>query len=257
MKASLKVDKPLPAPHLDESAKDSSIELHHHSISEIMGAPPTKSIAMGSGIILILLITLLTGSLFVYYPDTIRTNATVYGQTPVAIITSPESGRITGKSELSSRQTAQKDETILYVENSTTGETFPVVIPMTGILEIKPLVRIRKNVFRNDTIGYIWAEKSAPVVCIFHLTNTVAGNVQPGQKIRVFMDSEDAKSFIEAEISEKSNSEIANKTQFIALLPTQQEGEDLRGAINVSTEIIVGKKSLFHQLINPFRGLKK
>jgi hypothetical protein len=234
------------------------IELHHHAIEEIMGAPPMKSIATGSGIVLILLLVLFAASMFVYSPVTVRANAVIYGQRPLAVLTARQSGQVIFPDEVPGERIAGQGKSIFCIKPNTGEEIIPFVAPLSGIFEVNPLVRIQKIVSQNDTVGFIWGEKPAPVICILQLPNTEAQNVPLGQKIRIFTDTNESKNFIELEISEKSNLLTTSHTQFIAILNDRQLQEnDFRGKTDVFAEIIIGKKSLFQQLINPFRGLKK
>ena len=232
------------------------VELHHHSIQEIMGAPPAKSIAFGSGIILMIFMVLLICSMFIYFPEVIRVEAILHGQTPVATLTAPETGKIIFENDYSDKQFVQKDETILYIKDNQAGESIPVNVSSSGIFQINPLVRIKQSVFLNDTIGFLWSENYIPTVCVIELPAGIARRVQAQQKIRIFIDENDHKNFIETEIRE-SHSTSVNQTQFIAVLTSQQLDEkNIYGTVLASAEIITGQKNLFNQLINPFRGLK-
>jgi hypothetical protein len=234
------------------------IELHHSSIEEIMGTPPVKSIAIGSGLIFVLLLILFAISLVVYTPSIIRINAAIHGQTPLAVLIASQTGRLIFPDGMPNRQIVQRGDTLFLIGKEDSEDCISVSAPATGIFELNPLVRIRENVSQNDTLGYIWSEKNMPVVCILQLPNTDVRNVQTGQHIRIFMDAYDSKNFIETEISEKSNLSTTSQTQIIALLTEKQLHKNaIRGVINVSVEITTGKQSLFQQLINPFRGLKK
>lgn len=238
--------------------KPEKIELHHPAIEEIMGAPPVKSIAAGSGIVFILLLVLFTASMFVYTPVTVRTNAVIYGQTPLAVLTAPQSGQVVFRDEAPDEKNIRQGDTIFCINPNTGEKRIPAVAPATGIFEVNPLVRIRKNVSQNDTVGFIRSEEPATVVCILQLTNADAQNVRMGQKIHILTDINESGNFIEAEISEKSNVSTTSHTQFIAILSGLHSREnDFRGVTEASAQIITGKKSLFQQLINPFRGLKK
>lgn len=237
--------------------KTEKIELHHHSIEEIMGAPPAKSIAWGSGTTLIILLVLLTGSVFINTPDTIQVNGVIYGQIPIEVLTASTSGQIIFQQDVSNKQVVQKGEALYYIKRNTTEPTIPVVASSTGILQINPLAHIRKNVFQNDTIGYIWNEQQTPVVCVLDLPSAIAQKIQIGQQIRVSMNIRDTEVFMYVEIKEKSDRMVTNQTQLIALLSDQQQGENLRGTLPIYTELTIGEKNLFRQLINPFRGLKK
>lgn len=241
--------------NIDMEGEMEKIELYHHSIEEIMGAPPAKSIAWGSGLILMIILVLLTGSVFINSPDYIRVDGVVYGETPITVLTAPVSGQIVFSRDASSKQRVQKNELIFQIEEYATKQTVPIIASLAGVFKINPLVRIRKNVFQNDTIGTIWSEKPAPVVCILELPNAVAQKVKTGQLIRVFTDPGD-KNFMEAEIRGKTDQAVTSQTQFIAVLLDQSD-EDIQGTLTVCAEVIIGEKNLFQQLVNPFRGLRK
>jgi hypothetical protein len=222
------------------------IELHHHSIEEIMGTPPTRGITLGSGIIFIIFLFLLVGSMLIYIPDTIRVSAVIHGQTPIAVLTAPETGRIIFQTKTLNKQIVGKNEIFFYIEENATEQCTPVTIPVAGIFELNPLMRIRETVFQNDTIGYIWNEKLAPVVCVFQLSDIIAQNIQPKQKICVFPDTNEPKNFIEMELKEKTNWGSTNQTQFIAILPEQQlYGKGIHGIIHGEAEITIKGKNLF------------
>jgi hypothetical protein len=235
------------------------IELHHHTFDEIMGTPPVRSITKGSGMILILLMVLLVASQFVYTPSILRTNAVIYGQTPLAVLKVPQSGFIVFQDEIPSKWNIIKDDTVCSIQLLTFEEEFiHVLAPLKGVFEINPLVKIRKNVVQNDTIGIIWNETPSLVVCVLQLPNVDALNVHIGQKIRVFINVNESKDLFEAEISEKTKMNTSSYTQLIAILNgIHFQENDFRGVIDASVEIITGQKNLFQQLINPFRGLKK
>lgn len=234
------------------------IELHHSSIEEIMGTPPVKSITVGSGLIFVLLLILFAASLVVYTPFVIRMNAVIHGQIPLAVLTAGQTGKLLFSSdEIPAEHIVRQGDTLFQIKKDALEDCLSVVAPVTGIFEMNPLARIRKNVHQYDTLGYIWSEKAMPVVCTLQLPDTDAQNVRIGQVIRIFMDTCDSKKFIEAEISEKSGMATTNQTQIIAV-PTDKSLHEntIRGIIHVSVEITTGKQSLFHQLINPFRGLR-
>jgi hypothetical protein len=234
------------------------IELHHHSIEEIMGTPPVKSVAVGSGLIFLLLLILLAASLSVYTPSIIRTEAAIHGQMPLAVLTASQEGRLLFPNEIQGGQIVRQGDTLFLIARDATEESSYIVAPATGIFEVNPLARIRGNVSQNDTIGYIRSKKNMPVVCTLQLPDMDARNVRTGQPIRIFVDACDSKNFIEAEISEISNMATTNRTQIIAVLTDKHLHESvIRGVIHVSAEITTGRQCLFHQLINPFRGLKK
>jgi hypothetical protein len=236
------------------------IELHHHSIEEIMGTPPVKSIAVGSGLILLLMLILLAASLAVYTPSIIHAEAAIHGQMPLAVLTASQEGHLIFTNKIhAGQQIVQQGDTILLIAKDANGEdAIPLLAPATGIFEVNPLARIRKNVSQNDTVGYIRNIKNIPVVCSLQLPDTDARNVRTGQPIRIFMDDGNSRNFIEAEITEISSMATTNRTQIIAVLTDKHLHENLiRGVIHASAEITTGRQSLFHQLINPFRGLKK
>jgi hypothetical protein len=234
------------------------IELHHHSIEEIMGTPPVKSVAVGSGLIFLLMLILLAASLAIYTPSIIRTEAAIHGQMPLAVLTASQEGRLLFTNEIRAGQIVQQGDTILRIAKNANEKAIPLLAPATGIFEVNPLARIRGNVSQNDTIGYIQNKKNIPVVCSLQLPDTEVQNVRTGQPIRIFIDDCNSKNFIEAEITEISGMATTNRTQIIAVLTDKHLHENtIRGVIHVSAEITTGRQSLFHQLINPFRGLKK
>jgi hypothetical protein len=235
------------------------IELHHHSIEEIMGTPPVKSVAVGSGLILLLMLILLAASLAVSTPSIIRTEAAIHGQMPLAVLTASQEGHLIFINKIhAGQQIVQQGDTILLIAKDANEDTVPLLAPVTGIFKVNPLARIRENVSQYDTVGYIQSIKNIPVVCSLQLPDTDARNVRTGQPIRIFMDDGNSKNFIEAEITEISSMATTNRTQIIAVLTDKHLHENLiRGVIHASAEITTGRQSLFHQLINPFRGLKK
>jgi hypothetical protein len=205
-----------------------------------------------------LLLIFFAASLAVYTPSIIRTDAVIHGQTPLAVLNASLAGRLIFTDETPDRQIVQRGDTLFLIAREAPGDFISVVAPATGIFEINPLARIRKNVSQNDTLGYVWSEKAVPVVCTLQLPSSEARNVRTGQYMRIFMDTYDSKNFIEAEINEISGMATTNRTQIIAVLTDKHlHGNAIRGVVPVSVEITTGKQSLFLQLINPFRGLKK
>jgi hypothetical protein len=234
------------------------IELHHPLIEGIMGAPPAHSIAVGSGVILAIFIALMAASFFIYSPDVIRVHALAYGQTPLAVLTAPESGQIFMDENIPDRGAVRNGETLLHIKKNAVDSSIFIVATASGIVEINPLVKFRKTVSVSDTVAYIWDMEPAPMICVMNLTKPEAGKIQVGQKVRLFLPAYPSENIVETSICEKYDLPVGNQTQLIALIPdNQSQAYAFRGDIQMSAELIVGKKSLFQQLINPFRGLQK
>jgi hypothetical protein len=242
----------------DQMKPEGDVELHHQSIEEIMGTPPVKSIAVSSGIILVILLVLLGGSALVVTPDIMKTNAVIYGNDPVAVLTAPESGQIVqGEGYDFSEREVERGETLLHIRNAI-GESIPVTAISSGALEFNPLVRIRGSVYRGDTVGYIWDKDTAPVACVIYLSRAEARNVESGNKIRLYLEPDDSDSVIETEVREKFELLTGNQMQIISVLPERNlPVKKIRGTVKISADIVVGRKSLFNRMINPFRGLER
>jgi hypothetical protein len=237
-------------------SQEEKIELHHPSMEEIMGAPPAAAIAVGSGVILAIFLMLLAGSIFISVPDMIRTGAVVYGNTPLSVLTAPESGRLVYADAGFPDSIIHEGETLLTIRKFMSDELIPVTAPASGIFEINPVVRLRKSVYRNDTLGYIWDREPVPAVCTALLSRSDARKIQAGRKIRLYPEPGDFMNCIETEVREKFDLPSGDRVQIIAVL-SGAAGNTFRGTTEVTVDIETGKKSLFEQLVNPFRGLQR
>ncbi|MDR0700367.1 MAG: hypothetical protein LBG28_14305 [Tannerella sp.] len=235
---------------------EEKIELHHPSMEEIMGAPPAAGIAAGSGTVLAILLALLASSIFITVPDTIRTNAIIYGNSPVSVLTAPESGRPVFANGGFSDSAVHEGDTLLIIRKFMSDEQIPVTAATGGFFEINPVLRYRKSVYRNDTVGYVWDMEPAPVVCTVQLSGSDARKIQAGRKIRLYPEPGEFMHCIETEVKEKFDLPSGGRVQIIAVL-SGTAGNTFRGTTEVSADIETGKKSLFGQLVNPFRGLQK
>ncbi|MDR2764570.1 MAG: hypothetical protein LBB90_06020 [Tannerella sp.] len=235
---------------------EEKIELHHPSMEEIMGAPPAAAIAAGSGVVLAILLTLLAGSIFITVPDVIRTKAIIYGNSPVSVLTAPESGRLVFTNGGFPDRAVHEGETLVSIRKFMSDEQVPVTAATDGFFEINPVVRYRKSVYRNDTIGYVWDMEPAPAVCTVQLSRSDARKIQAGRTIRLYPEQGDFMHCIETEVKEKFDLPSGDRVQIIAVL-YGTEGNTFRGTTEVTADIETGKKSLFGQLVNPFRGLQK
>ncbi|MDR2057979.1 MAG: efflux RND transporter periplasmic adaptor subunit [Dysgonamonadaceae bacterium] len=247
----------------EELFPEKRIELHHHSIDEIMGAPPARIVAVGSGIILILILGLFVGSFFISYPIIIQERAVIQGEIPLTTLTSLESGKIINIYSFSNNIIYQGD-TVIQIEKLRTKEIIPIIADVDGIIDFNPLIRIKQVVQPNDTIGHIWDKTPLAGICIIDLSREQMKQVQTGNKIRLHFDAYPSEKFgtVDTYIQSISTFNTKNQPQIItmlddSLITSNQYTITVRGNLYASVEIITEEQSLFNRLINPFRGLMK
>ena len=229
------------------------IELHHPSIEEIMGTPPANMVSIGSGTILSIMIILLSCSLFFSYPDVVHTTVVVHGDELLTVITAPESGELDLHHFSGDKVT--KNDTVLEISNIFSGICSTVVTTKSGVVEIDPIIAMKKRVQQNDTIGFIWDCKPTTSFCSVLLLPQQMKGIKVGNKLKITINQPTNTRIIETKIESIVNSRAGNKTLIIALLPNELREMELRGELNAPATIIIGEKTVFQRLINPFRSL--
>jgi hypothetical protein len=236
---------------------ENNIEIHHPSIENIMGAPPAILVRVGSGFVFSVIIGLFLGSAFFTYRDTIYSQAVLQGGSPPAILTASQNGKIIQWVESGP---VNCGDTVMWIE--VPDERLPVKATVSGFLEINPVIDMQKKLRKNDTIGRIW--ESVPSVCVIRLTPEQVKHVQKGNKILLHFDRYPSGQYgtVETEIKAISNFNSGKDFEILAELPhpvitSDQIELTLHGNLYASAEIITHEKSLFHRLLNPFRGLTK
>jgi hypothetical protein len=236
---------------------ENNVEVHHPSIENIMGTPPAIMVRMGSEILFSVIIGLFLGSAFFTYQDTILSQAILQGGSPPSTLIASQNGKIIQSGESGP---VKYGDTIMWMEVS--SEQLPVKATASGFLEINPVIDLQKNLRENDTIGRIW--ESVPSVCVIRLTPEQVKHVQKGNKIRLHFDRYPSEQYgtVETEIKAISQFSSGKDFEVLAELPYPTVTSDqveltIYGCLYASAEIITGEKSLFHRLINPFRGLTK
>lgn len=246
----------------EQSVPGKNIELHHESVNEIMGTPPSVMLRVGSGLLLTVFVGLFVASVFFNYPDVVQAPGVLVGEQPLSTQTAPEKGRIIEIYKNTGTYVNMGD-TLLSIEQSD-HQKIPVIAETTGLLELNPLISVKYAVQKEEVISFIWSEDVGHVACIVQLSPEQGKNVKEGNKLRMHLDKypSDKYGTVESKIKSISHFNTGREIQIIAELPesiktsTQFEFTP-RGNIYASCEIITGEKSIFHRLINPFRSLAK
>lgn len=245
---------------MNKEKKDREIELHHESIEEILGTPPVGMVRVGSGMLLVVMLGLLIGSRFITYPDMVKVPALLYGDLPLSIETSPETGKVRHVFQYDNGQIEPGDS--LFSVEKYSGEIITVVSRFSGFVEFNPLLEIKHNVQKNDTVAIIWGKKAESVACIVSLSPNRAGNVREGNKIVIHLEKYPSEQYgvIESHVKKISRFNTEKDIQVMAELSGEiktsyQKEIFIRGNNYATVEIITGEKTLFNRLVNPFRGL--
>lgn len=240
-------------------SESNEIELHHHSIDDIMGTPPSSMLRVGGGILLIIILFLLIGSNFFYYPDIIRLPVEIKGEEPQAVIIADSEGII--QNWKFDGNVVEKDTLLQFVRND---ELYSIYAPVSGHFEINPVVEIRKVVHKQDTIGVIWSMNSAPAICSISINPEEFKKIRIGNKIRIHMDRYPSEQYGSIETSVKAVNYYNSGKELIILaeLPSTVVSTSnfhfyLRGNLYGIAEIITNEKSLLDRLINPLRRSSK
>lgn len=244
----------------NELHPENNIELHHESVEEIMGTPPSKIAALGSGLIFFILIGLFTGSFFITYKDIIKTTAIVYGAVPLEHLVVFGDGSIINLYN-NSGDLVSAGDTIMQIRDMYSREFIPVIASCTGVLDIDPMVSFKSSVRQNDTIGLIWENKASPLICVISMQASEMHDIQSGNGMKLYFDKyktgrDDIT--IDANIDYLSNFNSGGMLKAITQLQDDQLMDlHLKGELYVPAEILIGEKSIFYRLINPFNGRLK
>lgn len=241
---------------------ESSIELHHSSIVEIMSKPPARIIRIGSSIILILFSMLIIGSFFFKFSDVIKVPVVITDNNVYSYLVSPSPGKIV-KRIAQDKLAVNKGDTIFVIENFTTGNGFYYLISnLKGKVEMNPLWSIQSVVSINDTLGIIYEETLAQYFGITHLQSSQVGNIKVGNKVTINLDRFPANDYgvIDSRIRSISNFKNDNDYTILIDMPKHLYSSkgillSTQGKLTGTADIIVNEKTVFERLLNPFRGL--
>jgi len=252
------VDKPSNSKLSGEESGGASIELHHEEMEEILGTPPSVMLRAGSGLLFTLIVMLIAGSAFFPSEIKIKIPAMLDGGLPDMIATSPESGNIMYHR---SEGNINLGDTVIVFE-SINGKIITVLADVSGYLEVNPLIEIKRHIHENDTIGFIWPVNQDTISCIIRLTSGLGKEVKKGNRVRVAIDDYPTDQYGVYETTIKYTSHYKASYHVYANLPlhmitTTGHYLYIRGYNHATVEIITHEKTIFHRLINPFKGLVK
>jgi hypothetical protein len=243
----------------DNNSPEKKIELHHHSIEEIMGTPPSIMLRVGSGLFLLIITLLFIASAFINFPDTIKTTAILQGKQVLDVIIAPQSGIIT--TYINGDRFSNAGDTIICIQSDNHKEI--VISTFSGFLEYSPILN-NSYIQKNDTIGFIWRDDNTPITCIVQVPPNQIKQVGTGNNIRLSLNKYPAEQFGYIETYVKSIHDFGNDDffQIIAEIPSQSITTEqteilIRGNLHASAEIITGNQTLFNRLVNPFRALNR
>jgi HlyD family secretion protein len=95
----------------------SNIEIHSDEVQEIIGTPPRKILRIGMTVVFLIILLLVTGSIFFKYPDIIRARVTLKGENPSADILARAEGKITHLF-VQDKESVTRNKIIAIVENT-------------------------------------------------------------------------------------------------------------------------------------------
>ena len=235
-----------------------SIELRHESMEEIMGAPPSVMVRIGSGLLLAIIVILVSGSVFFPSDVKIQLPAILDGGLPLSMIIAPATGNM---KHYPHEGLVNRGDTLLFIEN-TNEELVPVFADFSGFFEVNPLIEMKRHIHENDTVGFIWPADQDTVVCKIRLTAAQGKEVRVGNKVRIAIDDYPVEQYGVFETTIHSISHFNATFHAFAELPvnmitTTQQHLDIRGYNQATVVIITKEKTVFYRLINPFKGLIK
>ena len=252
------IDKPSDSISSREDQDGPPIELHQEEIEEIMGTPPSIMVRVGSGMLLIIIVILVVGSTFFPSDIKIEAPAILDGGLPDIVVIAPETGDVTyhrGEGNIN------QGDTLILIRNIH-GEVIFVHAGDSGFLEMNPLIEIKRHIHENDTIGFIWPSARDTVACIIRLTSGIGKEVKIGNRVRVAINDYPAEQYGVYEttieyISHYNASYHAYAHLPIHMITSTGHNLNIRGYNQATVEIITQEKTVFHRLINPFKGLIK
>jgi len=237
---------------------EKKIELHHEEIEEILGTPPSIMIRIGSGLLFTIILVLVIGSAFFPSDIKIKVPALLNGGLPDIIEIAPETGNIIYHR---GDRIINKGDTLALIENIE-GIIIPVFADISGFFEENPLISIKRHVHECDTIGLIWPVNQDTVACIIRLTSGLGKEVRLGSRVRVSVNDYPVEQYGVYETTIKYISHYNASYHAYANLPINMitstgHSLNIRGYNHATAEIVTHEKTVFHRLINPFRGLIK
>jgi hypothetical protein len=237
---------------------EKKIELRHESIEEILGTPPASMVRMGSGVLFVVIVLLFVSSAFFPSHIKIQLPAVLDGGLPFSVTIAPETGNIVYHH---SEDNINQGDTILLIEKID-GENIPIIAEISGLLELNHLFLIHRRIEEKDTIAMIWPAERDTTVCIIRLTSERGKDVSIGHKVRIVVDDYPVEQYGKFETTVYYISHFHNEFHALAAVPfdmitTTGQYLELRGINHATVEIITDEKTVFHRLINPFRGLVK
>jgi hypothetical protein len=212
----------------------------------------------GSGLLCAIIGMLFAGSVFFPSDVKIRLPAILNGGLPVSILIAPETGNITYHRR---EGYVYRGDTVVFIEN-TNEKTVPVLSDVSGFFEVNPLIEMKRHIHRNDTIGFIWSIDQDTVVCMIRLTAIQGKDVRVGNKVRVVIDDYPVELYGMYEthihfLSHYNATFHAYAELPINMITTTGQHLDIRGYNHATVEIVTKEKTVFHRLINPFKGIVK
>ena len=242
----------------EESFDEKKIELHHESIEEILGMPPPVLVRAGSGTLFSVIALLIAGSVFFPSNTSIRVPAILDGGMPLSVAIAPATGNIRSHH---SENYINEGDTVLFIENMH-GESVVVCADVSGFLEVNPLMEMKRHIYESDTIAFIWPADQDTVACIMRLTSYQGKDVRVGSEVRIVIDDYPVEQYGAFESTIKYISHFNAEFHAYAELPidmitTTHQHLNIRGDIPATVEIVTDEKTVFHRMVNPFRGLIK
>jgi len=237
--------------------QEKKIELYHEEIEEILGTPPPVMVRAGSGTLLLIFVLLISGSALFPSEDKVQVRAELNGIKPLSVITASQTGSI---EKLHNESYIHHGDTLLSIVSN--EETLPLIAEFSGILDLNPMFQIKNYIKAKDTIAFIWPSDRDTITCIIGLSNRLGKDVRVGNKVRIVVDDFPVEQYGIFNSTVHFISFFNNEFQIFANLPFDMITSNghflnVKGLHYATVDIIIDEKTVFHRLVNPFRGLVK